>query len=90
MECILTVLFVGAAPAEVCRLVRTSSRGNCYSWQFKAVIRNASRGSLEISSYDIANMFLLGIVLSFVSFALSVSIIRLCTSDWKCCVGSTL
>ena len=49
-ELILTVLFMGAAPAEASSLVRTSSRGNYSSWQFKAVIRNALLGSLEISS----------------------------------------
>ena len=51
IECILTVRFMGAAPAEASSLVRTSSSGNCCSWQFKAVIRNASLGSFETSSY---------------------------------------
>ena len=57
IEWILMVLFMGAAPAEASSRVRTSLRGNCCSWQFKAVIRNASLGSLEISSYNIANIF---------------------------------
>ena len=90
MEWILTVLLMGAAPAEASSLVRTLSRGNCCSWQFKAVTRNASLRSFEISPYNIANLFLSGIVLSFVSFALSINNIRLCTANWKCFVGSIL
>ena len=81
IEWIFTALFIGAAPAEASSLVRTSSRDTCCSWQFNAVILNASRGSFEISSYNIAYMFLSGIVLSLVSFALSITTIRLCTSD---------
>ena len=81
---------MGAAPAEASSLVRTLSRGNCCSRQFKAVIRNASLGSFENFSYDIANIFLSGIVLSFVLFALSINNSKLCTSDWKCFVGSIL
>ena len=81
IECIFTVLFIGAAPAEENSRVRTSSRGTDCSWQFNTVIHNASRGSFEISSYNIANIFLSGIVFSFVSFALSISTIKLCTSD---------
>ena len=61
MEWILTVLFMGAAPAKASSLVRTSPRGNCWSWQFKAVIRNASLGCFEISSYNIANIFCLAL-----------------------------
>ena len=64
IEWILTVLFMGAAPAEASSLVRTSSSGNCCSWQFKAVICNAFRGSFDISSYIIAIIFLSGIELS--------------------------
>ena len=52
---------MGAAPAEAISLVRTSLRGNCCSWQFRAVICNTSLGSLEISLYNIANIFLSGI-----------------------------
>ena len=81
IEYIFTVLLIGAAPAEASSRVRSSSRGTCCSWQFNAVILNASRGSLEISSYNIANKFLSGIELSFVSVALSITTIRLCTSD---------
>ena len=58
IEWILTVLFIGAAPAEASSQVRTSSIGTCCSWQFNAVILNASRGSFEISSYNVANLFL--------------------------------
>ena len=70
IECIFTVLFICAAPAEASSRVRTSSRGTFCSWQFDAVILNASRGSFKISSYNIANIFLSGIELSFVSLAL--------------------
>ena len=69
---------MGAAPAEASSLVRTSSRGNCCSWQFKAVIRNAY---LHSFSYNIANILLIGIVLSFISSALSISGIKLYTTD---------
>ena len=70
-----------AAPVEASSLVRTSSSGNCCYWRFKAVIRNASRGSFDTSSYNIAGIFLSGIALSLISFALSINSIRLCTSD---------
>ena len=48
MECILTVRFIGAAPAEASSRVRTSSSCNCCSWQLSAVILNASLKSLHI------------------------------------------
>ena len=49
-------------------IAMTSSIGTDCSWQFNAVIRNASRGSFDISSYNIDKIFLSGIVLSFVLF----------------------
>ena len=80
MECMLTARFIGVAPAGASSQDRTSPCCNC--WQLSAVIPNDSLGSFEISSYRIAGIFLSGIELSFVWFALSIKITKLCISDW--------